>query len=155
MKVKNDTNLVLSRFNLTKSIEKEKGTQLVSHFLKDDICSNPKYMQTNLVTSFINYNQNDKSIINKYGEENYYKYQKDVVSLIACLNKDNKVEYEPKKIVLPQCLNILDEINNKSFHVIEFTQNKNKTVFDIYGDPKFVSLRNYSMQFILEKPKVM
>jgi len=92
---------LLSRFNLTRSTENKNSTQLVSNYLREDICSNPKYMQSSYMTSFINYNFIEQSIIKKNGEQNYYKYQKDLVSLITCLNKDNKVEYEPKKIVLP------------------------------------------------------
>ena len=76
-------------------------------------------MQTQYITSFINYSEEDKSKIKNNSDE-YYKYQRDIVSLITCLNKDNEIEYEPKKIVLPQCLNILDELNNKDFHVINF-----------------------------------
>ena len=150
MKAGNKTNLILTRFNLTYSNSlhvRYKFREIsLSNYLREDICSNPKYIQSIFVNSFINYNDKDKQTIKEKENENYYKYQRDIVTLMAC-EKDDKVFYESKKIIMPQCLNILDEINNKSFHVIEFTQNKNKTVFDIYGDPKFVSLRNYSMQF--------
>jgi len=150
MKVGKHTNYLLSRVNLILSTEIKNSVQIVSNFLRDDICSNPKYMQTNFMTSFINYNDKDKQKM-KNKEQNYYKYQKDIVSLITCLNKDNKVEYEPKKIVLPQCLNILDELNDKSYHVIEFTQNKNRIELDIDEDPKYASLRNVAIQFYSEE----
>ena len=153
MKAGKKTNYLLSRFNLAKSTEKKNYNQLVSNYLRDDICSNPKYMQSSFMTSFINYNDAEKAKIKQNGEQNYYKYQKDLVSLITCLNKDNKVEYEPKKIVLPQCLNILDELNNKNYHVIEFTPDKNQFVLDIKNDPKYKSLKNVGIQFL--SPEVM
>jgi hypothetical protein len=134
------TNYLLSRYNLTKYPGNKNSTQIISNYLRDDICNNPKYMQSSFMTSFINYNDIEKSIIKINGEQNYYKYQKDLVSLITCQNKDNKVEYEPKKIVLPQCLNILDELNNKNYHIIEFTPDKNRIEFDINNDPKYKSL---------------
>jgi len=148
MKSGKKTNYLLSRFNLTKSTENKNSTQLISNYLREDICSNPKYMQSSFMTSFINYNLIEQSIIKKNGEQNYYKYQKDLVSLITCLNKDNKVEYEPKKIVLPQCLNTLDELNNKKYHIIEFTPEINSFKLDISNDPIYRSLKNVGIQFL-------
>ena len=147
MKAGKKNNYLLSRFNLTESIEKKNSSHLVSNYLYEDICSEPKYMQTNYITSFINYNELEKYKIRSNGEKNYYKYEKDIVSLITCMNGANKVEYIPKKIILPQCLNILDELNNKSYHVIEFTQDINRVDFDIINDPNYKSLKNVIIQF--------
>ena len=147
-KTEKKTNYFLSRFNLTKSTETKNSTQLISNYIRDDICNNPKYMQTIFMASFINYNDIEKSIIKKNGGQKYYKFQKDLVSLITCVNKDKKVKYETKKIVLPQCLNILDELNNKNYHIIEFTPDKNRIEFDINNDPKYKSLKNVGIQFL-------
>ena len=148
MKAGQKNNYLLSRFNLTQLTKYKNSIQIPSNYLRDDICSNPKYMQSTFMTSFINYNEKEQAYIKKNKNHAYYKYQKDIVSLITCLNKDNKVEYEPKKIVLPQCLNILDELNNLNYHTIEFTPDNDNVNFDISNNPIYRSFRNVGIQFL-------
>ena len=124
LKTGNKANLVLSRFNLTSSTKFHTFKEYsLSNYFREDICDNPKYIQSIFVNSFINYEDKDKQIIIKEGSKNYYKYQKDIVTLLACENNNNVV-YESKKIILPQCLNVLDEINGKDKHIIKLTKKR-------------------------------
>jgi len=152
MKKNNKNLLIMSRFNLTFTSESHRFEEMsISNYLREgDICSEPKYMQSIFVNSFINYNSKDKETINKNGVDNYYKYQKDIVSLISCKNNQNDITYDAKKIIIPQCLNNLDEINGKDKHILRFETDKNDITIDIYNDPNYVSLRDVGIEFIYE-----
>ena len=154
MKNNNKNLLIMSRFNLTYTSESHSFKDMsISNYLREgDICSEPKYMQSMFVNSFINYNNKDKEIINKNGVDNYYKYQKDIVSLISCKNNQNGIIYDTKKISIPQCLKTLDEINGKDKHILRFESDKNSITFDIYNDPNYVSLRDVGIEFIYKSP---
>ena len=149
MKTRDGMGLVLTRFNLTNSITYHRSFKeySLSNYLRDDICSKPKHIQSIFVNSFINYNERDKALIEFAGKEKYYKYQKDIVTLIACEDENKNVFYESKKIIMPQCLNILDEINNNDYHYIKYKENNNVTL-DIYNDPNLLSLRNVTIEFL-------
>ena len=149
MKTRDGMGLVLTRFNLTNSITYHRNFKeySLSNYLRDDICPKPKHIQSIFVNSFINYNQRDKALIEFAGKEKYYKYQKDIVTLIACEDENKNVIYESKKIIMPQCLNILDEINNNDYHYIKYKENNNVTL-DIYNDPNLLSLRNVTIEFL-------
>ena len=153
MKNNNKNILIMSRFNLAYTSESHSFVEMsISNYLREgDICSEPKYMQSMFVNSFINYNNKDKEIINKNGVDNYYKYQKDIVSLISCKNNQNII-YDTKKIIIPQCLKTLDEINDKDKHILRFENNQNIITFDIYNDPNYASLRDVGIEFIYESP---
>ena len=154
MKKNNKNLLIMSRFNLTYTTESHSFEEMsISNYLREgDICSEPKYMQSIFINSFINYNNKDKEIINNNGANNYYKYQKNIVSLISCKNSQNDVIYDTKKISIPQCLNTLDEINGKDKHILRFESDKNFIIFDIYNDPNYASLRDVGIEFIYESP---
>ena len=154
MKNNNENLLIISRFNLTYTSESHSFLEMsISNYLrKGDICSEPKYMQSIFVNSFINYSKIDKEIINNNGIDNYYKYQKDIVSLISCKNNQNDIIYDANKIIIPQCLKNLDEINGKDKHILKFETDKNIITFDIYNDPNYVSLRNVGIEFLYESP---
>ena len=154
MKNNNKNLLIMSRFNLTYTTQSHSFIEMsISNYLREgDICSEPKYMQSIFVNSFINYSNKDKEIINNNGINNYYKYQKDIVSLISCKNNQNGITYDTKKIIIPQCLKALDEINGKDKHILRFESDKNSITFDIYNDPHYASLRNVGIEFIYESP---
>ena len=153
MKQGSNIYLIMSRFNLTDSIKFASFREYsFSNYLREDICDNPKYIQSIFVNSFINYKDKDKQIMKKEGSNKYYKYQKDIVTLLAC-EKNNNVFYESKKIILPQCLNILDDINSKDKHIIKLTENNNNITLDIYNDPNLLSLRNITIEFLPNKIK--
>ena len=153
MKNNNKNILIMSRFNLTYTSESHNFVEMsISNYLREgDICSEPKYMKSIFVNSFINYNNKDKEIINNNGVDNYYKYQKDIASLISCKNNQNII-YDTKKIIIPQCLKTLDEINGKDKHILRFENNQNIITFDIYNDPNYASLRDVGIEFIYESP---
>ena len=150
MKTINSMGLVMTRFNLTTSKEYHKSFKelSLSNYLREDICSKPKHIQSIFVNSFINYNDHDKDLMKKGNSESFYKYQKDIVTLLACEDKNKNVFYESKKIIMPQCLNVLDEINNKDYHYIKFKENTNYVTLDIYNDPNLLSLRNITIEFL-------
>ena len=154
MKNNNKNLLIMSRFNLTYTTQSHSFIEMsISNYLREgDICSEPKYMQSIFVNSFINYSNKDKEIINNNGINNYYKYQKDIVSLISCKNNQNGITYDTKKIIIPQCLKALDEINGKDKHILRFESDKNSITFDIYNDPNYASLRDVGIEFIYESP---
>ena len=151
MKTGNNMSLLMTIYNLNSSnvINENFIKFSLTHYIRDDICKNPKYMQSILVNSVINYNEKDKDYIKRYGDENsFYKYQKDIVSLITCLDEKNEIFYQSKKINMLQCLNILDEINGKDYHIFKFDNNKTEIIIDIYNDPKYISLRNVTIEFL-------
>ena len=150
MKTGNKMSLVMSKFNLTNSMTYHKKFKeyALSNYLRDDICSNPKYIQSIFVNSFINYNDEDKKTIRNNGSNKYYKYQKDIVTFIACEDEQKNVFYESKKIIMPQCLDVLDKLNNKDNHVIKFKQGENNITLDIFNDPNLISLRNVTIEFL-------
>ena len=150
MKTRDGMGLLMTRFNLTTSITYHKSFKeySLSNYLREDICSRPRHIQSIFVNSFINYNERDKSKINIFGDETFYKYQKDIVTLLACEDDNQNVFYQSKKIIMPQCLNVLDEINNKDFHYIKYKDDENNVTLDIYNDPNLLSLRNITIEFL-------
>ena len=159
MKTKsNKMALLMSRYNnILNSIKLNLNIQNISlnNYIRDDICLEPKYMQSSFINnSFINYSNKDKEIMENNKNINYYVYQRDILSLISCSNNDNsnnKVKYEPKKIIMPQCLNILDEINGidkYNYHTLQFENGKRYMLLDIYNNPNLLSLRNISLEFL-------
>ena len=102
MKTGTDNSLIMTRFNLTDSqtYHKKFKEYSLSNYLRDDICSKPKYIQSIFVNSFINYTPKDVLYINGHTSEKFYKYQKDIVTFIACEDDQNKVFYEPKKVIV-------------------------------------------------------
>ena len=150
MKTGNDTSLIMSRLNLTSSMTYHKKFKeyALSNYLRYDICSNPKYIQSIFVNSFINYSDKDKLIIKNNGAKNYYKYQKDIVTFLACEDENNNVYYESKKIIMPQCLDVLDKLNNQDKHFIKYKNDENNITLDIFNDPNLKSLRNVTIEFL-------
>jgi hypothetical protein len=119
-----------------------------SNYIRDDICEKPKYMQSMFINSPINYDFKDNLLMKVYPNEKYYKYQQDIITIIACDKNNSEVEYQAKKIVMPQCLNILNKINGiEKNNLFTFTHDKTKIVLDIYNDPNSKSLRNVEIHF--------
>ena len=149
MKGANGENLLLlNRYDYDESLKSHSNFEKysMSNYLRDDICSNPKYMQSIYINSFINYDDKDKEIM-EYNPDNYYIYQRDIGILIACEKKNGEIEYEAKKISMPQCLNVLEEINGKS-GLLKFTSEKSKIILDINNEPNLKSLRNVQIEFL-------
>ena len=148
--------LLLNRFNASDSSSKQinKGFKNYAYnsYIRTDICDKPKYLQSIYINSFISYDDKDQNIINSNPNTNYYKYQKDIGVLISCDNNQNGTEYESKRIRLPQCLNTLDELNGNDKHILNFGEDENEIIFDIYNDPNLASLRNTSIIFY--KPEI-
>ena len=120
----------------------------LSNYFRDDICEKPKYMQSKFILSPINYDTNDKQIMEVNPDEKYYKYQQDIITVISCDKNGSEVEYQVKKFEMPQCLNILNKINGiEKNNLFTFTENKIKVVLDIYNNPNLKSLRNVEIQF--------
>ena len=135
--------LLLNKYNYTKELTyKTKFHKYsLSNYLRDDICDNPKYMQSMFINSFINYDNHDKTIIEENKDKEYYVYQQDIATFISCDDENGNTFYQAKKIQLPQCLNILNEINGKSKSFI-FTEDIEKITFDFENNPNYKSLRN-------------
>ena len=153
MKTGNDMSLIMSRYAFDSSFEFHRFREFsLSNYLRDDICSKPKHIQSIFVNSFINYPQKEKEIIVRSGNDRYYKYQKDIVTLLACENNQNKAYYEYKKIIMPQCLNVLDIINNLDYHYIKYNANttfdERIVELDIYNNPNLISLRDVTIEFL-------
>ena len=154
MKTGDDMSLIMSRFEFSESNTFHRRFQefSLSNYLRDDICLKPKHIQSIFVNSFIKYSQNDIDIIENSINQKYYRYQKDIVTSLACENDQKNVYYEYKKIIMPQCLNVLDEINNMDKHYIKFYDesdiNERTVVLDIYNDPNLISLRNVTIEFL-------
>ena len=146
----NHMSLFLTRFNVSQSNVNKLhiGFKEVSSYTYKniDICEKPKYLQSMYIISFINYDNRDKRIIENNKNKKFYKYQKDIGVLISC-DENNEVEYQNLKVELPQCLNTLDEINGNNKHNIIFTDSKTEEIFDLYGDPNLLSLRNVKINF--------
>jgi len=148
--INQNKNLVMSRYDINYS----KKLSIISdlffpNYLRDDICKNPKYMQSIFINSLIYYNKTDQEYINNNGgSDNFYKYQKDIFTLITCENDKKEVYYESKKISMLQCLNRLDSMNGKANHIIKFKNDENFVIFDIYNDINYISLRNTGIEFL-------
>ena len=138
------TNLLISRI-YTKNIAYNFKGYAINNYYKQDICSNPMYMQSTYIKSFINYEEKDKKYMKNNPYNKYYKYEKDIGIVISC--KGNDVEFKTIKVELPQCLNVLDEINGNNLHKLEFNDDKKEIIFDIYNDPNLISFRNASIYF--------
>ena len=142
--------LFLTRFNTSDSNTNKLhiGFKDISPYTykRTDICEEPKYFQSIYINSFINYDITDKNIIHGNSNKNYYKYQKDIGILISC-SENYTTTHQPIKIELPQCLNTLDEINGNNKHNIKFNNKHTEEIFDLYGDPNLLSLRNVEINF--------
>ena len=140
--------LLLNRYDYNEDLKKK--TKLdkysMSNYLKNVACENPKYMQSMFVTSFIDYNLREKEIIDGQKDKQFYKYQKDIATIISCDDENGKPFYETKKIKMPQCLNILNEINGMNSSFI-FPRNDTKIILDISKDPNYRSLKNVEIEF--------
>ena len=140
--------LLLNRYDYNEDLKKK--TKLdkysMSNYLKNVACENPKYMQSMFVTSFIDYNLREKEIIDGQKDKQFYKYQKDIATIISCDDENGKPFYETKKIKMPQCLNILNEINGMNSSFI-FPRNESKIILDISKDPNYRSLKNVEIEF--------
>ena len=152
MKTRDSMGLIMTRFNLSDldddvKIHMKFQEYSLSNYLQEGICPNPKYMQSIYSTSFINYSNNDKIIINAKGSDHYYKYQKCIASFISCEDENKNVYYETKKINFPQCLNELDILNGKDFHTLRYKDGENLKTIDILNDPKYISLRHSTIEF--------
>ena len=150
MKASNEMGLFMSRFNLTQSIKLHATFRdySMSNYYKPNICPNPQYIQSIFVNSFIEYNTEEKTIIKNNKNKNWYQYQKDIVTVIACKNEnDNQVYYENHKIKMLQCLNTLDDLNNNNKHIIRLNKSSQTIELDIYNDPNLKSLRDVSIEF--------
>ena len=120
----------------------------ISNYERDDICQKPKYMQSIFINSFINYNNNEKQIIQKNKNKQYYIYQRDIATLISCDDEKGDVFYQAKKIQMPQCLNTLNEINGIE-NTLYFSDNETnyKIVLNIENDPNYKSFKNVEIEF--------
>ena len=149
MQTRDSMGLIMTRYNLTNSVSMHMKFQeySLSNYLLEGICPMPKYIQSIFATTFINYTNKDKSIIQQNGSQNYYKYQTDIVTFISCEENNGKVSYQSKKITMPQCLNDLDVLNNKNIHTLKYTADIDNIMIDIYNDPKYISLRNCTIEF--------
>ena len=147
----NKTNLYLLIFDINDS-----KSQLINnnfkgianyYYQRNDICNEPKYLQSLYINSFINYDNNDKNIIKNNPNKKYYTYQKNIGIMISCSEDNDNIVYESKKIEMPQCLNILDEINGNNKHILKYDEEQKEIIFDLYGDPNLFSLRNVKITF--------
>ena len=142
--------LLLSRFDINNSKSKliHKNFKDISNYnyIRTDICNEPKYLQSVYINSFINYENSDKITMNNNINEKYYKYQRDIGVLISCDNNNNII-YQSKKIEIPQCLDTLDELNGNNKHKLTFEEGQREIIFDLYGDPNLISLRNVIVNF--------
>ena len=140
--------LLVNQYDYTQSlqIQTKFNKYSLSNYLRDDICDNPKYMQSIFILSYINYDENDKQIIKSSTGEKYYTYQRDIGIVMSCAKDNGDIFYEAKKIVLPQCLNILENINTKS-GLFTFKKDSIVIKLDIKNNPNLKSLRNVEIQF--------
>ena len=151
MKTGNDMSLIMTRYNFSESNTFHRFQEYsISNYLRDDICLKPKHIQSIFVNSFINYSQKDQDEMNKpsTSEKQYYKYQKDIVTLLACENEQKNVYYEYKKIIMPQCLNVLDEINGLAYHKFRFSPESDSITLEIETEPNLKSLRGTTIEFL-------
>ena len=151
LKTGNDMSLIMTRYNFSESNKFHRFQEYsLSNYLRDDICLKPKHIQSIFVNSFINYSQKDQDEMDKpsNSDKQYYKYQKDIVTLLACENDQKNVYYEYKKIIMPQCLNVLDEINGMAFHKFSFSPESDSITLEIETDPNLKSLRGTTIEFL-------
>ena len=143
----NQNLLLLNRYDYQQSLNAQTkfDKYTLSNYLREDICANPKYMQSTFITSFINYDATEKEKI-KASPNDYLKYQRDIGIIISCDEGNGKVSIQPKKIVMPQCLNTLFPLNGKDNTFIFTSENKRK-VLDIKNDPNYKSLKNVEIEF--------
>ena len=141
--------LLLNRYDYNKDLKylTKFDKYSLSNYLRDDICDNPRYIQSMYVNSFIKYDDKDKEYMREHPDMKYYTYQKDIATVISCDKGDGTVFYEAKKIQLPQCLNILNEINGFSNSFI-FTKDKEAVYIDFDENPNHKSLRNVQIEFL-------
>ena len=140
--------LHLNKYDYTKDLKyKTKFHKFsLSNYERDDICENPKYMQSMFINSFINYDTHDKAIMESNKDKQYFKYQRDIATFISCDDENGKVFYQAKKIQLPQCLNILNEING-NINALIFPDNEDVKIYVDFDDPNYKSLRNVDIEF--------
>ena len=140
--------LLLNRYDYQQSLQVQTkfDKYSLSNYLREDICANPKYMQSTFITSFINYNENEKEKI-RASPNDYLKYQKDIGIVISCERDNGEVFYENKKVVMPQCLNTLFPLNGKDNSFILTEENGLKLILDIQNDPNYKSLKNVEIEF--------
>lgn len=145
---KRENLLLLIKYDYTKELKyKTKFDKYsLSNYLRDDICKNPKYMQSAFINSFISYDTHDKSVIGDNKDNKYFVYQRDIAIIISCDDENGNIFYQAKKIQMPQCLNILNEINGKKKSLI-FTREIEKIILDFDNDPNYKSLRNVEIEF--------
>ena len=146
MKGAQDQNLLLlNRYDYNKDLKNktELDKYSKSSYLREDICKNPKYMQSMFVTSFIDYNEDEKKIIRENKNKQFYKYQRDIATIISCdyENEIDRTFYEAKKIKMPQCINTLNEINGINNTLI-FPKNDTKIIINFDSDPNYKSLKD-------------
>ena len=138
--------LILNNYDYNKELKtKTKFDKFsISNYLRDDICQNPKYIQSMFITSLIKYDYYDI----EYFENNqqYYKYQRDIASIISCDDGNGSVFYQAKKIQMPQCLNVLNEINGMNDSLI-FTKDNDNIILHINKDPNYKSLKEVEIEF--------
>ena len=141
--------LLLSKYDYTKELKyKTKFDKYsLSNYERDDICKNPKYMQSMFINSFISYDTHDKGIIGDNKDNKYFVYQRDIATFIACDDENGNNFYEAKKIQLPQCLNTLNQINGKSNLFVFPNDDKNVKITLDFDDPNYKSLRNVEIEF--------
>ena len=138
------TNLLISRIN-TKEITYNYKGYTFNNYYRTDICSNPVYMRSTYIKSFIDYEEKDKIYMKNNPSNAYYKSEKDIAIVISC--KDANEKHQTIKVESPQCLDKLDELNGMDLHNLKFTVDKTEIIFDIYNDPNMFSLRNASIYF--------
>ena len=138
--------LAISRVITSGIVYSYKGSA-VNDYLRYDICSNPVYMQSLFIKSFINYNDKDKEYMKNNPGKNYYKYERDIGVAISCNDENSDNNIQPLKIEMPQCLNELDEINGNNIHKLDFSGNNDEIIFDIYNNPNLLSFRDVSINF--------
>ena len=141
--------LLLNKYDCTKDLKyKTKFDKYsLSNYLRDDICKNPKYMQSTFINSFISYDIHDKGIIGDNKDNKYFVYQRDIATFISCNDENGNNFYQAKKIQLPQCLNVLNQINGKS-NLLIFPNDENDVKITLdFDEPNYKSLRNVEIEF--------
>ena len=141
--------LLLNKYDCTKDLKyKTKFDKYsLSNYLRDDICKNPKYMQSTFINSFISYDTHDKCIIGDNKDNKYFVYQRDIATFISCNDENGNNFYQAKKIQLPQCLNVLNQINGKS-NLLIFPNDENDVKITLdFDEPNYKSLRNVEIEF--------
>ena len=140
--------LLLNRYDYNEDLKRktELDKYSKSSFLREDICKNPKYMQSMFINSLIDYNEDEKDTIIKNKNKQFYKYQRDIATIISCDNENGEPFIEAKKIKMPQCINILNEINGINNTLI-FKQNEEYITIYFDEDPNYKSLKDVYIEF--------